>query len=386
MSDLPQQDTIVQYAADGITSVYIVPFYTPVETDGTPDLDVYTQLSTATPIPADDIKEWGVDYTYTPNLDPISGGVITFLPGKIPPNSYVVTIARNVSASLDVEFSQAQTFSGFTLDAALDKLLLITQQNKSYALGRNLSYIINSYLPESTLAVNVQIPVLQAGQTWFGSVDGVIAATLEQPADVSTLRSELANNAPVTNGAALVGYYDTVNNDATTVAAQLTYLTGAVVAPFPSGAIIDFAGTAAPAGFLVCDGSEVSRATYDVLFAAIGITWGDGNGTTTFNLPDLNHRVTMGSGGSTTNPTIGTAVGDVGGEDLHTMLEAEMFQHNHPGSKGGVSVPIPSVSSGPQPSLYATGNTYAIAIANQGSSTPFNVIQKSAVVLKIIKT
>jgi len=111
MSDLPQQDTIVQYAADGITSVYIVPFYTPVETDGTPDLDVYTQLSTATPIPADDIKEWGVDYTYTPNLDPISGGVITFLPGKIPPNSYVVTIARNVSASLDVEFSQAQTFS-----------------------------------------------------------------------------------------------------------------------------------------------------------------------------------------------------------------------------------------------------------------------------------
>jgi hypothetical protein len=139
MSDLPQQNTIVQYVADGITADYIVPFYTPIETDGTPNLDVFTQASAAPPIPEDDIKEWNVDYTYAANLDPISGGILTFLGGHIPPNGYIVTIVRDVQASLDVEFSQAATFSGFTLDAALDKLLLISQQNKSYTLGRNLS-------------------------------------------------------------------------------------------------------------------------------------------------------------------------------------------------------------------------------------------------------
>lgn len=103
--------------------------------------------------------------------------------------------------------------------------------------------------------------MLQDGQTWFGSAGGVIAATLEQPADVSTLRSELANEQPTTNGAALVGYYDEVNNTPTTVADQLTYLTGYILSATPTGAMLDFAGTSAPSGFLLCDGSAVSRIT-----------------------------------------------------------------------------------------------------------------------------
>ncbi len=231
MANLPQQNTIVQYLADGITTTYIVPFFTPVETDGTPDLDVYSQLSTATPNPAADIQEWNVAYTYTPNLDPITGGIITFNGGFIPPNGFAVTIIRDVSASLDAEFSTAQNFSGITLDAVLDKLLLIAQQNKSYAFDRNISYIVNTFFPDDTLNSNVQIPILQPGQVWLGALGGVIAATLQQPPDVSTLRSELANEQPVTNGAGIVGYYDPVNLNPTTVAAQLTLLTNAVVAP-----------------------------------------------------------------------------------------------------------------------------------------------------------
>src|ERR1700721_1713788 len=246
MADLPQQNTIVQYLADGVTTTYIVPFYTPIETSGQPDLDVFTQLASATPVPASDINEWNVAYTYTPNLDPITGGIVTFNADYIPPNGYVVTIVRDVSASLDVMFSDATTFSGITLDLALDKLLLISQQNKSYTLERNISYIVNSYLPESTISANVQIPVLESQQVWMGSSNGVIAATLEQSSDTSTLRSELANEQPVTNGAALVGYYDTTNEEPTTVAAQLTYLTESVLAPFPSGSMIDFGGIFAP--------------------------------------------------------------------------------------------------------------------------------------------
>lgn len=386
MADLPQQNTIIQYLADGVTSVYVVPFYTPIEPDGTPNLDVFTQLFTAQPIPENDIKQWNVDYTYTPNLDPITGGVITFLPGKIPPNSFVVTIVRDVFASLDVEFSQAAKFSGITLDAALDKLLLISQQNKSYTLGRNISYIVNSYLPESTLSANVQIPVLGNGFIWKGSAGGVIATFLEENPDVSTLRSDLANEAPITNGAALVGFYDETNLNPTTVSAQLNLLTAGLNAAIPSGFIMEFAGTAPPPSFLVCNGQLISRTVYSNLFAAIGTTWGAGDGTTTFAVPNLNGFATAGSGGSLFSGT--DAVGDSGGVKTYTIVEANLPPHVHSvqytyeypavvnaGSSGfsinagTITAHSNAVNSGPGP----------------GNNVPFSLIQPTKIVLKCIK-
>lgn len=69
-----------------------------------------------------------------------------------------------------------------------------------------------------------------------------------------------------------------------------------VVAPIsiPTATILDFAGSTAPVGFLLCDGSAVSRSTYSDLFALLSTTYGAGNGTTTFNVPDLRGRVTAG--------------------------------------------------------------------------------------------
>lgn len=63
----------------------------------------------------------------------------------------------------------------------------------------------------------------------------------------------------------------------------------------PVGSVIYFAGSAAPEGYLVCDGSLVNRRTYAALFAVIGTTYGTGNGSTTFALPDLRDRVAWGS-------------------------------------------------------------------------------------------
>lgn len=66
---------------------------------------------------------------------------------------------------------------------------------------------------------------------------------------------------------------------------------GAVVASVeqgnPAGAVITFAGATPPSGYLECDGSAVSRSTYAKLFSVIGETYGVGDGSTTFNLPDL---------------------------------------------------------------------------------------------------
>lgn len=55
----------------------------------------------------------------------------------------------------------------------------------------------------------------------------------------------------------------------------------------PAGTIVEFASNTPPSGWLVCDGSAVSRSTYAALFSAIGSTWGQGDQSTTFNLPDL---------------------------------------------------------------------------------------------------
>ena len=74
-------------------------------------------------------------------------------------------------------------------------------------------------------------------------------------------------------------------HDGSTVGGNVVGLTPGFIAPF--------AGSTAPAGWLVCDGSAVSRTTYAKLFAVIGTTYGEGDGNSTFNLPDLNYCIPM---------------------------------------------------------------------------------------------
>ncbi|HXJ22501.1 MAG TPA: tail fiber protein, partial [Polyangia bacterium] len=95
----------------------------------------------------------------------------------------------------------------------------------------------------------------------------------------------------------------------------------------PSGANADAGTAAVPAGWLLCDGSAVSRTTYASLFAAIGINFGGGDGITTFNLPDLRGRTIIGAGHGTglTARTLGQTVG----EETHTLSTSEMPAHSH---------------------------------------------------------
>ena len=80
---------------------------------------------------------------------------------------------------------------------------------------------------------------------------------------------------------------------------------------FPPGLIAPFAGSAdkVPAGWLLCDGSAVSRSNYANLYDAIGVNWGTGDGATTFNLPDLRGMFLRGvSGESGNDPDAGNRV------------------------------------------------------------------------------
>lgn len=92
------------------------------------------------------------------------------------------------------------------------------------------------------------------------------------------------------------------------------------------GLIVPFSGGSVPSGWLLCDGSAKSRAGYPDLYAVIGTTWGAGDGSTTFNVPDGRGRVLVGRDpGQTEFDTLG----ETGGAKAHTLTVAEMPSHTH---------------------------------------------------------
>lgn len=102
-----------------------------------------------------------------------------------------------------------------------------------------------------------------------------------------------------------------------------------VSASMPTGSVTQFAGSTAPAGWLFCDGSAVRRTTYAALFAVIGTTFGAGDGSTTFNLPDTRGRAPIGAG-TGSGLTARTLGGTVGTEThLLTGAESGTSVHNH---------------------------------------------------------
>jgi microcystin-dependent protein len=97
------------------------------------------------------------------------------------------------------------------------------------------------------------------------------------------------------------------------------------------GEMRDYAGTTAPTGWLLADGSAVSRTTYASLFAVVGTTYGAGNGTTTFNIPDMRGRVSAmppGASGRLSTAYSGgmnsIALGGTGGEEAHALTSGEI--------------------------------------------------------------
>lgn len=136
--------------------------------------------------------------------------------------------------------------------------------------------------------------------------------------------------------AALRPYAPTVG-DIALVAAFAGYVIAlGTTAPQPGGGnggipvatVLTWAGGSGrpiPAGWLLCDGAAVSRTTYADLFREVGVTYGNGNGSTTFNLPNYKKRVPVGLADA---GAFG-AVGQTGGAETHTLTVAEMPAHTH---------------------------------------------------------
>lgn len=136
---------------------------------------------------------------------------------------------------------------------------------------------------------------------------------------------------PAAHGGLLLEVVDPlVTTDHPTGTSYKAELDALLAVLLPPGVVAPYAGSAAPAGWLLCDGSEVSQATYAALYAVVGATFGAASAGM-FRLPDLRRRVPVGAGGTGT-AALGNAVGDAGGAESVTLTAAQSGSpaHTHP--------------------------------------------------------
>ena len=135
----------------------------------------------------------------------------------------------------------------------------------------------------------------------------------------------------------------------------------------PAGSVIAFAGNTAPSGWLECDGSAVSRSTYANLFSAIGTAFGVGDGTTTFNLPDLRGEFVRGwdnGRGVDSGRSLGSSQSD----------EFESHTHNTPAiSRGNLGAPASNFHVAPSNNNVDGSVVWTTTSAGGSETRPRNV-------------
>jgi len=195
-----------------------------------------------------------------------------------------------------------------------------------------------------------------------GSGDLSIATTGVEAAKLTTART-IALTGAVTGSGTFDGSGD------------LSITTSAGTTSLPTGAIVQYGGSSAPTGYFLCNGSAVSRTTYASLYAVIGTTYGTGDGSTTFNLPNLKDKFVLGKG--STYATLAAT----GGETTHTLTTSEMPTHLHYNGLadneevgfvyGGTTTGIPG-SATSSITTEATSRTYQGLSSSTGGSSAHN--------------
>lgn len=220
--------------------------------------------------------------------------------------------------------------------------------------------------------------------------DASASIKLQAPSTVTTTTTFTLPDGDGTNGQFL----------STDGSGQLSFSNGFAL---PSGLVLPYAGSTAPTGYLFCYGQAVSRTTYSDLFAAISTTYGTGDGSTTFNLPDLRGRTVAGQddmGGSSANRLTnqsgglnGDTLGATGGSETHTLDITEMAEHSHyPNNTNGYNDNSTSIDG-----LSKAGSGFTDASANAGPMTEedgtavtggqaHNNVQPTIILNYIIKT
>lgn len=173
----------------------------------------------------------------------------------------------------------------------------------------------------------------------------------------------------------------------TVTAAQIVDLRRSAL-PNIIGEMKQFAGpaTAVPAGWELCVGGELSRTAYSELYAMIGTTFGVGNNSTTFNLPDMRGRTAIGAGQGSglTNRVLGVR----SGAETHVLTIPEMPSHTHNPATGVTFLTDPGTTSGTGFKLNTTGSFDIVTSGSTtatGGGTAHNIMQPYTVLNYIIR-
>jgi microcystin-dependent protein len=179
-----------------------------------------------------------------------------------------------------------------------------------------------------------------------GGSDAIALDTLAATTDITTLNTSSSKH----------GLCPKLSGSGSTYLDGTGAFTNPSTSALPTGAIIPYAGSpvsGAPSGWLMCDGSAVSRITYAGIYAVCGTIYGVGDGSSTFNLPDLRSRFPLGSSSysgtwSSSGSLTTRQPGQTGGEETHVLVTAELASHSHtitdPGHNHGISDPSHSHS------------------------------------------
>ena len=253
-----------------------------------------------------------------------------------------------------------------------------------YTGGSWVSRASGGSFPNASTTVAGKVQTATQSQIDAGTATtGSTGANLEvMPAQINPFNLTNAKTTPAAS--------DLITLSDSAAANALVKMTYANLVPAGSGAItgeMRMWGTVTPpTGWLICDGSAINRTTYAALFAVIGTTYGTGDGSTTFNIPDFRGRAPIGAGtGSATGATAhtlgATPTSGASGEEKHTISSGELPAHTHTISVvGGASGPQAASGSG----AYLAGT--ASTTGSTGSGTAANIMQPSTCVEFIIKT
>lgn len=166
--------------------------------------------------------------------------------------------------------------------------------------------------------------------TAAGSLHHTIGSSATQAAAGNHTHTQATSHSSPDTDANAAALHHTIGSGANQAAAGNHSHSAQAGEAVGAGSVLMWTTASAPAGYLLCDGSAVSRTTYATLFGVIGVVFGNGNGSTTFNVPDFRSRVPIGAG-TGSGLTARTLAATGGAQD------AVVPSHTHTGSSAGAS-------------------------------------------------